>query len=102
MEFLQNIDANSALLIALVCGGLCVGGIILMFGLQLIGGALGVVGSMGGIIMDVVSGGPISWCGCAVVIGLVIGCGGLVLIIASTLSTCGTPDAVNLCTFFGR
>lgn len=102
MEFLQNIDANSALIIALVCAGLCVGGIILAFGFQLLGGVLGVVGSMGSILMDVVSGGPISWCGCAVVIGLVIGCGALVLIIASTLSTCGTADAVNFCTFFGR
>ncbi|MBC7813665.1 MAG: hypothetical protein H7175_21085 [Burkholderiales bacterium] len=102
MEFLQNIDANSALTIALVCGGLCIVGVVLMFAFQFLGGALGMVGHLGGLLMNIVSGGPMSWCGCAVVIGLVIGCGGLVLIAASTLSTCGTPEAVNFCTFLGR
>jgi hypothetical protein len=73
-----------------------------MTGLQVIGGLLGAFSSIFEIAFDVLSGGPVAWCGCIV---LIVGCGGgtlLIVILAQGLSSCGTPQAINFCSFIGQ
>lgn len=101
MDFLQNIDPGSALL--LLCGlcGLCIVGVVLLFGLQIIGGLLGAVGDILEIFIGLVSGGPAEWCGCLLfILGLGV-CGGLIFLITAGLSACET-NPTNFCALFGR
>lgn len=102
MDFLQNIDGGTVLVIAVGLALLCGVGLVLMLATQVLGNVLGLFTSFLGIFMNIAEGGPVSWCGCIVLIGGCIGCGGLALVLAQTLSTCGTPNAVNFCGLFGR
>lgn len=101
MDFLQNIDSGSVILIALGLGALCVIGVILPLATQIFSGILGVFGSatalLGGFVAE-----PTSCCGCIGVIGFIIVCGIIIAGIASALGTCGTPDAINFCALIGR
>lgn len=102
MDLLQNVDPNllfwGGALCALICGGL----LVLGFVFQLVGSALDIVGGLFGAVLGILGGGPVSWCGCLVVLlGCGI-CGGFGLMLANALQTCGTPDAVNFCRLFGR
>lgn len=102
MNFLQGLDGSSGLLIA-VCGVLlCVGGIVLIFGVQLLGGLLNTLFGFVELFFNILAGGPVAWCGCLVFLFGCILCAALVLGILSILPTCGTEDAINLCRFLGR
>jgi hypothetical protein len=101
MDFLQNIDGGSVLLLTLACASICGIVVVLFFGLQIIGTALGFLTGILEFFSRIISGGPISWCGCLVVI---LGCGFCtvsVFSVASILQTCGTPEAVNFCSLLG-
>jgi hypothetical protein len=100
MEFLQNIDPATlivlALGVALLCGVLA----ILFFGLQIIGSFLGIFGQAFAFLTGIVSGGPASWCGCLV---LIFGCGicGVVSLgVGRLVQDCPT-NPVNFCRFLG-
>lgn len=99
MEFLQDIPWGSALL---VLGGLCAVGVVFLVVLQVLSGVFGFMFNFLDIFVDLLTGGPLSACGCA--LGLVA-CGGCACFAAfgvSVLSTCGTPEAVNFCLLLGR
>src|SRR5688572_5811011 len=99
MEWLQNIDLG---IVALVLGVLCVGGAAVVIVLQVLGGVFGFVFNLFEIFGDLLTGGPIAWCGCLL---FLFGCGGCACIIAfaaSIFSTCSTPDAVRFCDLIGR
>lgn len=102
MESLLNTaDPSSLVMLALCCALLCIVGVVLMLGLQIISGFLDVFTSIFGLFFDVLSGGPVAWCGCLV---MIFGCAGLVglgILFSQVLSTCGTPQAVNFCQFLG-
>ena len=101
-QFLQNFNANSALTIAAICGGLCLVAVILFFGLQLISGTFGVVIGIVELFVHVFSGGPIAWCGCLLLLASCAVCSGIVIALLTILPKCGTPEAVNFCQLFGR
>lgn len=98
----MQIDASSLPTIALALCGCCLLGLILSFALQI----LGIVGSLLGVIFDLIGGliggGPVAWCGCLVAIGGLGACGLLTALVISALQACGTPQATNLCSLFGR
>lgn len=101
MEFLQNVNGGTALLLVAGLCVLCLVLPVLFSGLSVIGSIIGLFADVFGTILGVLNGGPASWCGCLVVIG---GCGFLVLIIAvvsSALSSCPT-NPTNFCLLFGR
>jgi hypothetical protein len=90
-----------ALTVVFVAGGLCIVGVVIFFLLNVLGGALQIVGSIVGLVAGIIQGGPLAWCGCLLIMGLV--CGGFFLVttLANVLSSCGTPQAINLCRLFG-
>jgi len=98
----MQIDASSLPTIVLALCGCCLLGLILSFAFQI----LGIVGSLLGVIFDVIGGliggGPGVWCGCLAALGGIAVCGLLAYVIISGLQACGTPQATNLCTLFGR
>ncbi len=102
MNLFQNMTPDSAFLLALGCVLLCGVGVFLFLGLQVIGGVLNIFGSFVGLFFDILSGGPVAWCGCLLVIVTLFACVGLALLGSQALSSCGTANAVNLCSFFGR
>lgn len=101
MEFLQNLDGGTVILLALGCGLLCVVGVALSLGFQLVGGFLDLVGGVFAIFGGLTGGGEISCCGCIVLLGGLSVCGVGAFAIYQLTQTCGTPDAINLCRLFG-
>ena len=101
MEFLQNFDASSALLIAVGCVALCGIGVFFFFGLQIISGTFGVLIGFVELFVQVLSGGPVAWCGCLLLILSCILCSGIAYGLLVILPKCGTPEAVNFCRFLG-
>lgn len=83
--------------VVLICAGLCIVGVILVFVLPVVMDLLGVIINLTEIALDIVGMGPGGWCGCLVIIAALGLCAGTLLLTANLLSTCGTPDAVNLC-----
>jgi hypothetical protein len=101
MEFIQSLTSGGVLPLIALCGALVVGAVLLFFGLQVIGSVFGAVGGLLGVFTDVISGGPLLWCGCLVLLAGLAICGVLAFGLFTLLSTCGTPQAVNICTLFG-
>ncbi len=102
MDFLQSIDSSNAILIALGCACLCGVLFVLMAGLQVVGGVLETFLSLFGMFFDVLSGGPVAWCGCLVAVLGCVGLVGLGILLTQALSTCGTPQAINFCSIIGQ
>jgi len=80
---------------------LCVGGLLLSFVLPFLSGVFTLISALFEVGLDVLMGGPVAWCGCLILLILLVGCCGFVAVAASSLTTCGTPEAVNFCSFFG-
>jgi hypothetical protein len=100
MEFLQNIDFATLLLLTLLCGLVLGVVVILFFGVQILANIFGLFGDFFGLFTGIIGGGPASWCGCIV---LVFGCG-LCSVFGFALfqlyQRCPT-DPVNFCRFLG-
>ena len=101
MDFLQNIDGSTVLIIAVGLALLCGVGVVLLLFSQVLGNVFELFTSVLGIFTGVAEGGPMSWCGCLVLFGGCFVCSILGFILWQTLSTCGTTQAVNFCRLFG-
>jgi hypothetical protein len=101
MEFLQNIDAGTAILLGVGLAALCIVVLILFLGVQIIGTIAGTITGLLGTVTGVVTE-PFSCCGCILLIGGIIVCGAIILVIAQGLGTCGTAEAINFCSLLGR
>jgi hypothetical protein len=94
MEFLQTADMGALLLISIVLVVLCVVGLLVFFGLQIIGTTFfGLIE----VVTGVISGGPAVWCGCLVLLAACGACAGGALLVA----TCSAnPSSMNFCLLF--
>jgi hypothetical protein len=97
MEILQSADLGTVLVIAIGCVLLCVVGLVLFFGLQIIGTTITTFAGVMELFSGVISGGPAAWCGCLVFLFLCVGLvGGAFLYV-----TCSTsPNSMNFCLLF--
>ena len=88
---LQNIDIGSLLFLAIGAIFLCVIGLLLFFGLQVLGTSLN---AFFGLFGALATGGPVVWCGClALIFVCVFIAGGVILI-----TTCNAdPTSINFC-----
>ncbi len=101
-ELFQSLDPNNPLILAGACALLCVAGLVLTLGMQALSGVLEIITSLAGMLMELLSGGPVAWCGCLALLALVIGGGAVALLLVQGLTSCGTPEAINFCSFLGR
>jgi hypothetical protein len=101
MEFLQNIDGGTASLVLVGLCALCLIGVVLFFGAQILGAVVGTFGDIFGFALELISGGPLQWCGCLLAIGGCAVVGIIVWLVAGALSSCGTQPT-NFCALFGR
>jgi len=95
MNSLPQIEPGTLLLII---AGLCALAVVVMVILPIIGTLFDLIGVVGGLL----TGDPSSCCGCLLFLGLTAVCGGIAAFVLSVLSSCGTPEAVNFCSWFGR
>ena len=98
---MENIDLTSTVLIGVGLCALCAVGLILLFVLQFLGIFTDAIGTVFDLVFGLVGAEPFSCCGCLAVLG-----GGAVIIVLiwfsnAVLATCGTPNAVNFCAWFG-
>ncbi|MBN1963567.1 MAG: hypothetical protein JW910_02900 [Anaerolineae bacterium] len=84
-------------LVALLCIGLPLLGIVL----SLASGLFEVIHGLLEFFFNLLFGGPLAGCGCIVLLVIVVGCCGLVAALVYAATTCGTPDPVRFCTWFG-
>lgn len=107
-DLLQNANVP---IVVLVCGGMCLLSFILLIILPIVTNTLQVfsiitdlvttiITSLTGVLTAILSAGPIAWCGCLFFLSVFAMCGGLALIIANVLATCGTPNQVLFCRLF--
>jgi hypothetical protein len=96
----MSIDGASLPL--LIGGGcvLCVVVVVLFFGLQFAGTVVSLISGLVELVSGVFGGN--GCCGCIVLLGGLGVCGGLGYGVWSLLQRCGTPQAINLCSLFGR
>jgi hypothetical protein len=88
---LQNIDVGTLLFLSIGAVFLCVIGLLLFFGLQILGTSLH---AFFGIFATLVTGGPVVWCGCLVVIFICLFVVGGALLITSCNAN---PSSMNFC-----
>lgn len=100
-DLLQGLDLNTLLPVALCCIGILLFGGVIGFVVQFLGFGVQIIGTLLDVVMSIISGGPIAWCGCLVMLFGCAGCGFITLLLASVLPNCGTPNQVNLCRLFG-
>jgi hypothetical protein len=96
---IAGLDLGSIILIILGIGALCLVGVVLFFGFQVIGSVLGSIVGLFQLVEGVITGGPIAWCGCLVVIFACIACVGGVWAYTACQAN---PAAMNFCMLFPR
>lgn len=93
---LPNIDFGSLLVIAVIGFGLCIVGLLLFLGLQIIGTTVSAFTGILELFGSIVNGGPIAWCGCLVVLFICIGVIGVALLVVNCNAN---PYSMNFCQF---
>ncbi len=98
MDILQSLDPAVYTWLALICGGLCILGVVVFF----FGQAFGFLFEFFGFFVELATSGPFGLCGCLVGLVACVGCALAAVLVNYGLQTCGTPDAINLCRLFGQ
>lgn len=97
MNLLQNVNVGTPVLLAVGCAVLCVIGLLLFFGLQILGTTLNTVTGLFQLVTGILNGGPVAWCGCLAVLFVCAGVVGGALLFASCKAN---PTSMNFCLFF--
>jgi len=91
---LQNIDLGTLLFLSIGAVFLCVIGLLLFFGFQILGTTLN---AFFGLFGTLVTGGPAVWCGCLVLLAICVFIAGGAIVI----TTCNSnPSSMNFCLLF--
>lgn len=103
MQLDQLLQGNNVyVLLGVCCCGLCVLGLVFSVLAPIFDIVTGIVGMLLDFASTLFSAGPIPGCGCVAVLALVAAVLVVGVLITSILSTCGTAQATNFCTLFGR
>lgn len=100
MELLQNIDPSLLPYIGLGCALLCVVMIVIGFILQAISGFFDVLVGLAQIVIEILQGGPVAWCGCLLLAAGLLAFAGILLLYANAPASCA-EHATNFCRWFG-
>lgn len=100
MEILEKIDPTHLPYIAIGCALLCLVALLIGFLLQALSGIFDIVFGLFEIVIDLLQGGPVAWCGCIfVLIGLAAAAGAVVLVLNAPEACAEHPT--NFCRWFG-
>lgn len=97
-QLLQTTDIGTLLFIAIGCVLLCVVGLVLLFGLQLLGTTFQTVFGVFELVGSILNGGPVAWCGCLLVLAI---CGIIASAVYVYTSCAANPASMNFCALFG-
>ncbi len=97
MISLPNVDFGNLLIIAVIGFGLCIVGLLLFLGLQIIGTTVSTFAGILQLLGSIVNGGPIAWCGCLLILFICIGVVGVALLVTNCNAN---PYSMNFCQFF--
>ncbi len=100
MEFLQNIDPSLLPYIAIGCALLCVVVVVVGFVLQAVSSIFDVFFGIAEVVVEILQGGPVAWCGCGLLILGCLGCAGAVFLLINAPANCAT-NPTNFCRWFG-
>ena len=87
MDLLQNIDPAHLPYIAVGCGLLCLVVFVIGFALQAISGIFDVIFGIFELLIDLLQGGPVAWCGCLALIG------GIAAIVSAVFLFLNAPES---------
>ena len=100
MELLQNIDPAHLPWIAVACALLCVALVVIGFLLQAISSIVDVIAGVIEVAVEVAQGGPVAWCGCALLIIGLIACAGFAFLYLNAPESCA-EHPTRFCQWFG-
>jgi membrane-bound ClpP family serine protease len=100
MDILQNIDPTHLPLIAVGVALLCIALFVIGFLLQAVSGIFEVLGGIIEIVIDVMQGGPIAWCGCFLLIIGLAACAGFTYLYLQAPESCA-EHPTHFCQWFG-
>ena len=100
MDLLQNVDPAHLPYIALGCALLCMVVFVIGFLLQAVSGIFDVIFGLIEIVIEMLQGGPVAWCGCLFFLaGLAAAFGGVLLLLNAPEACAEHPT--NFCRWFG-
>ena len=100
MEILQNIDPAHLPYVAVGCALLCLVALVIGFLLQAVSGIFDVIFGVIEIVIDMLQGGPVAWCGCLfLLVGLAAAAGAVLLFFYAPEACAEHPT--NFCSWFG-
>ena len=100
MDLLQNIDPAHLPYIAVGCALLCLVALVIGFLLQAVSGIFDVIFGLFEIVIDILQGGPVAWCGCIfLLVGMAAAAGGVLLLLNAPEACADYPT--NFCRWFG-
>ena len=100
MEFLQIIDPAHLPIIAAGCALLCIVVFIIGFLLQAVSSIFDVFYGMFELLIDLLQGGPVAWCGCLFVLVAVVALAGAILLVLNAPESCAAYTT-NFCSWLG-
>ena len=100
MEFLQNFDPSLLPYIAVGCALLCVVIVLIGFFLQALSSIFEVIFGLAEVVVDILQGGPIAWCGCLLLIFGGLGIAGGIILLLNAPASCAV-HATYFCRWFG-
>ena len=100
MDLLQNIDPAHLPYLAVGCALLCLVALVIGFLLQALSGIFDVAVGLFGVVVDMLQGGPVAWCGCLVLLVGLAAAAGAVLLMLNAPEACA-EHPTNFCRWFG-
>ena len=100
MEFLQNIDPAHIPYIAVGCALLCVLFVVIGFILQAVSGVFEVILGLLEVVVEIVQGGPVAWCGCALLVAFLLAGAGFGFLLLNAPESCAA-NPTRFCQWFG-
>lgn len=100
MDLLQNLDPSNLPYVAVGCALLCLVALVIGFLLQAVSGIFDVVFGLFEIVIDMLQGGPVAWCGCLLLLAGLAAAAGAVLLLVFAPEACA-EFPTNFCSWFG-
>ncbi len=100
MDLLQNIDPAHLPIIAAGCALLCVLLVVIGFVLQAISGIFEALFGLFEVVVDLLQGGPVAWCGCFLLIAFLLAGAGAVFLALNAPESCAA-NPTRFCQWFG-